>query len=418
MLLLKEKIKNQLSLGLDARIMRVIDKIFDLAVGYGADEIFFEPQTNKLAVDFLVNGEKNYSIALPKKSEEAVIEGLKKIAGADLVNANLPPKGKFKKEFLGSKIIFSLSTHPSAKGEKIIIGLQKQKFELREINRLGLTRKIKAAVKRNLEKRKGIVLVAGDFNAGRTTALYSFLNYLNRPDLNLATVESEIVCDLPAVNQSCLDPISGFSSAHAVNSLKRQDADVAMIGELNDKETIEAAFYLALSGHFVLGGIQGRDSRETFNFLNDLSIPKHLLTDVLKMIVSVGLVEKNCPHCLVKQKIGAETWKKIKSSFELAGLIKKMRQDKIISGKIKKPEDLVFYKSQGCSRCGNKGVLGKIGIFEVLEITNEAKKIIREGHYSFLEKAIVNQGGYLLREDALIKAVSGLTTIDEVLKVV
>jgi type II secretory ATPase GspE/PulE/Tfp pilus assembly ATPase PilB-like protein len=415
---LKEKIKDQLSLDLDTMVVRTIDKLLNFAIGCGADEIFFEPKPDKFLVDFSIGGEIAHSVVLPKKSERAVIDGLKKIAGLDFVNANLPPKGKFKKDFLGSKIIFSLSSHPSARGEKIIIGLQKEKFELREMNRLGLLRKTKAAIKRNLNKRKGMVLIAGDFNAGRTTALYSFLNYLNCPDLNLTTVESEVAFDLPAVNQSRLDPASGFSSAHAVNSLKRQDADVVMIGEINDKETAEAAFYLALSGHFALGGIHSRDSRAALNFLQDFSIPRHLLTDVLKMVVSVGLVEKNCPHCLVEQKIGAQTWKKMKTSFDFSRLLKRMSREKIISGKINKPEDLVFYKSQGCPRCGNQGVLGKIGIFEVLEITDEAKKIIKEGHYLLLGKAIANQGGYLLREDALIKAVSGLTSINEVLKVI
>ena len=250
-----EKVKEQLAFDSEVGVIRVIDKLLNYAIGADADEICFEPKENELAVIFRLAGGIENIFSVSKKIEPALIYGLKEMAGISSPMEKSAGNGKFKKDYQGFKIIFSLTIYPTAAGEKITIDLQKEKFELLEISRLGFNAPALAAVKKNLNGRKGLTLVIGNFNSGRTTTLYSFLNFINKPELNIATVESNIAFDIPQINQSRLDPISGYNSAIAVNSLRRRDTDVAMIEDINDQKTTEAAMHLAESGRFVLSGL-------------------------------------------------------------------------------------------------------------------------------------------------------------------
>jgi type II secretory ATPase GspE/PulE/Tfp pilus assembly ATPase PilB-like protein len=418
MLSLKEKIKNQLSLSSEVKILRVIDKIFNFAIGCEAEEIFFEPRAKDLAVIFSSGGEIKNTLLLPKKAEQAVIAAIKEMAGLNYPGDNAPPGGKFKKDYLGYKIIFSLAVHPAASGERLAVSLTREKFKLLGLGRLGLNKESLRLVKKAMAGGKGIVLVIGASNSGRTSTLYSFIDFLKSPGLNIATVEREIAADLPEINQSRLNPAAGFGSGAAVNALRRQDADVVMIGEINDRETAEAALHLADSGHFVLAGIEGRDATAALNYLKDLGAPLALFSANAKLMITQRLVGKNCPYCLGKKKIGSDNLRRLEQKLSLKKLLPRLKRDKIISGKIADTEDLVFYRGRGCPRCQNRGSLGKIGIFEVLEITPAVKSLIRGGHFSAISAELKKQNSYSLAEDALIKSLNGLITVEEVFKAV
>lgn len=413
---LKEKTKEHLGLDLDPKIIRIIDKLLNYAISAEAAEIFFEPREDDLAVIFRIASGIENVLRVPKKTESALIYGLKEMAGISDSLRNTSDSGKFKKDYQGFKVIFSLAVHPTTAGEKITIDLQKEKFELLEIGRLGFNAPALAAVKKNLNKKNGLTLVVGNFNSGRTATLYSFLNFINKPDLNIATVESDIALDIPQINQSLLDPISGFSSAVALNSLRHRDADVIMIADINDQETTELAMQLAESGRFVLGGLYSQNAATALTFFRDLEIPLSSFNSAVKMVVTERLLRKICPHCLTEQKISATTRQALQKKFDLDKLLKKMRADKVLPAKVSGAEDLVFYKGRGCSYCGETGFLGKAGIFEVLEITPEVKKIIKEGHFSRIQEEVRRQGGYLLEEDALIKVLGGSVEIEEVFR--
>jgi type II secretory ATPase GspE/PulE/Tfp pilus assembly ATPase PilB-like protein len=412
--ILKEKLKEQLALDLDAKTIRVIDKLLNYAVGIEATEICFESEAAKLAVIFCADGEVKNKISLPKKIEAVLINGLKEIAGVNRLDS---AAGKFKKDYQGYKIIFSLNARPTAVGERITIDISRENFELLGIGRLGLTGKNLAIVKNNLAKRKGLVLVIGGFNSGRTTTLYSFLNYLNKAELNLATVESDISYDLPEINQSRLDPISGYDSRQAMNSLRRQDIDAAMIGEIVDRATAETAMRLAQAGHLILAGFYGQDFCSALSFFRDLEIAPSLFLDSIKLAVTERLVDKNCPHCLSRQRLGQDSFRQLEEKLSLKKLFPKLKADKIISEKFSQPEDLSFYKSSGCPRCKNSGVAGKIGIFEVLEIDSDVKKIISTGHFSLVHGETEKQGRYTLIQDALSKALSGVISIEKIFEI-
>jgi type II secretory ATPase GspE/PulE/Tfp pilus assembly ATPase PilB-like protein len=416
MQLFKEKIKEQLAVSTDIRVIRVIDKIFNFAIGCEAEEIRLESEKKNMAVKFFADGELKNTLLLPKKIEPAVMAGMKEMAGLNYPTDNLAAAGKFKKECLGYKIIFSLNVHPVETGEKIIVNLKKEKFQLLGLGQLGLSGKSLALVKKVLAEKKGLVAVIGNFNSGRTATLYSFINYLKRPDLNIATIEREVVQDLPEINQSRLSPSDGFNSGAAVNAVRRQDADVVMIGEVNDRETAEAAFHLAAAGHFVLAGIYSQNVVTALTFLQDLGITLSLFSANARLSVTGRLAGRNCPYCLSKQKLGPEARRRLEEKISFKKLLPELKQDKIISERINDPADLIFYKSAGCPRCKNTGSAGKIGVFEVLEITPEVKEMIRTGHFSVIRNEVKKQGGYSLVEDALIKALSGLISLEEVLK--
>jgi type II secretory ATPase GspE/PulE/Tfp pilus assembly ATPase PilB-like protein len=415
--ILREKLKDQLALEVDAKTIRVIDKLLNYAVGIEADEIYFEPETERLAVIFRAGGEVKNKIFLPKKIEDALLSGLQEMAGADRGAPDGNGGGKFKKDYLGYKIIFSLAKLPTAAGERIIIDLDRENFELLQIGRLGLAGKNLAVVKNNLAGRKGLILVIGGFNSGRTTTLYSFLNCLSGPELNLTTVESDIAFDLPEINQSRLDPISGYGSREAMNSLRRQDIDAAMIGEIFDRATAETALHLARAGHLVLAGFYGRDFMSALSFFQDLGIAPSLFADNIKLVVTQSLIGRNCPYCLGRQRLGRAAYRRLEEKLSLNNLLPRLKAEKIISEKIRQAEDLVFYKSGGCPRCRNSGTAGKIGIFEVLAIDSEVKKLIGTGHFSAIQSELEKQGGYGLAQDALAKALQGLTSVEEVFKI-
>lgn len=416
MLSIKEKIKEHLSFSADIKAVRIIDKLLNYAIRAEAAEIIFEPEEEKLLVVFRLNSGAEKIFSVPKRIEKELLGGLKEMAGVSGKDNSFSGNGTFKKDYPGFKIIFSLTVHPTSNGEKITIDLHKEKFEMLKISRLGFNAPALAAIEKNFREKHGLVLVIGGYDSGRTTTLYSFLDYINKPELNVTTIERSIAFDIPQINQSQLDPISGYSSSVAINLLRRQNIDAAMIGEISDRETAEAATHLALGGRFVLSGLYSKNIGTALEFFRDLPVNLAMLTSAVKIVITQRLLRKNCPHCLVEEKISVNTRQKLKEKFLLDDLLPRLRASKIISEKIVDSKDLVFYKSRGCAACGNTGFMGRIGNFEVLEMTPEVKKIIKEGHFSAVRGEVKKQGRYLLEEDALIKALNGLVEIEEVFK--
>jgi len=415
MLSLKENIKEQLFLSPDAKILRLVDKIFNFAIGCEAEEIYFEPRGKNLAVNFRAGGELIDTLVLPGKAEQAVLDGIKSMAGLNDEPRN-HPRGSFKKDYLGYKIIFSLNVHDTEAGERIIVNLRKEKFELLGLGRLGFDARALAAVKKILLAGRGLVAVISNDEAARTSVLYGLLNFIKNSELNIATVEEEPAADLSGINQSRINPRAGFSRGSAVNALRRQDIDAAMISEIGDRETAEAAFHLAAAAHLVMAGVAAPDFSAALNFFQDLGAPLSLFSVSAKLAINVTMADKNCPYCLARRKISAAGLARLEKKLALAELLPRLKQDKIISGKINHPADLVFYQSRGCPRCHNSARAGKIGIFEVLEITPAVKDLIKTGHFSALSREFGKQGAYSQSEDALIKALGGLIPLEPVLK--
>lgn len=396
---------------------RTIDKLLDYGVREGAEAVMFDfCEQAAVFYKFFDTWKKVFDI--PDKLKSAVGRQARKLAGLPEEGVKCPQTIKFKKVYNDFKAIFQVSDNPLPGGEKIFFDICLKRPELLSLRRLGLEWGELKRVENNLRKRSGLSLVLGTFNSGRTTSLYAFLDYLNQPELNICTIESEVDSDISFANQTRLDPKAGFDHRLALDSIFKQDPDVIMIGEITDQATSEGALRAALRGLPVLAGIYSRDVVAAIQLLRDLNISMPLFAKAVNMFVNQRVVKKICHHCITKDRKNNEKIKELKKSFSWKNLLPRLKEIKAIPDGIKSPEELIFYKGQGCERCSNTGFSGSIGAFEILEVSSEVKALLQSGHLSGIKKEIESQKGFYIKEDALLKALNGITTLDEVLRLV
>ncbi len=408
----KEKIK-EIREKNDVLIGRMVENLLDYAISREAESIVLEPVKDGISVSFNIDGNFSEMFNLAKKSGEELILGIKKLAGFSGEKDNLPQLGKFKKIFLGYEIVFSVSVVLASEGEKIIVEICNEKSKLFHLKQLGFQRSVFEIVKNNLEKYRGGIIVLGDFNSGRTTTLYGLLDFLNNPELNILTVESGVNCDIPLINQIMLNGKKGFDYSFALSAALRQDPNIVMIDEISDRAVMEAFLNLIERGHLVLAGAYSRNIFNYFNFLRDLGVSLPLFADNVNIIINQRLVKKNCPNCVSKFKASKEEIKKLKNFFDFNDLMARAGKNQAGFNFRRGYGEMFFCRSRGCEKCGHKGFSGHIGVFEVLEMTDNVKRLIREGHLSKLKNEIKTQGGFSLAEDALLKAANGIISLNE-----
>jgi type IV pilus assembly protein PilB len=414
MLSLKEKLKEQILSAKTAAVGRIAEKILGYAAMEDVDEIVIDSADEDAEVKFYDKGEIKGRLVVPNKIKAEIIGIFKGLAGLEKGQKS----GFFKKQTLGKKIIFSLTVYNSGEKEKIIIKIDSGCFDLIEVGQLGFEKKSLLKIKDILSKKRGLVLDIGPFNSGKTSTLYSFINHINRSNLNITTLEKEISYDIPSVNQSKLSFKEGFGYPFPLSSLLRQDPDVVMIDEVSDKDAAEAALHLADCGYFVLAGLYGTGLTATFDFLSGLGVSLPLFCETAKMVVNQRLAHRNCPYCLKSVKLTKEQAGRIKETVDEGQVLEKMRRERINSASVSKLEDLKIFKSSGCGKCRQSGQGGEIGVFEILEITAEVKKFLREGHFSRAAAEIKNQDGFTLVEAAFAKLSLGVIGLEEFLRIV
>jgi type II secretory ATPase GspE/PulE/Tfp pilus assembly ATPase PilB-like protein len=412
----KEEIK-KIKIDENASIIRIVDNLFNYAIVQEAESILLEPEENGLDVSFSFYGSFHPVVNLAKKLELEVVSKIKNIAGLDDQEINLPQFGEFKIGLSSSRVVFFVCNPPTTKGEKIIIDINKEESRLFHLKELGFQKSAFGLVKKNLEKGNGGIIIIGDFDSGKTTTLYSFIDLISSPEINITTIEREISYDIPFINQSLLNIKAGFDHSFAIPSLLRQDPDVVMIDEISNRQTAEDFFLIAERGHLALASIYGENISTCLGFFKELGIPLSLFIGTANLVVSQKLVKRLCPYCVFEQKISQTIASKAKKSFDIASLIKKAKKKRNISAHVEKLEDMFFYKSKGCNRCNNTGFIGRIGVFEVLEISQKVGELINSGHVLKIRNEINNQGEFYLEEDAFLKAVNGVTSIDEALRI-
>lgn len=395
---------------------RALDKILGYAVDQEVESIMFDFSDEQRSVYYKFFNDWKKMIDMPQKIRKDLSELIK--SSASLLPAEkFPASGKFKRDYGYFKVVFCVSVNPLNKGEKIFIDIFKDNSKLFGLRQLGMQDFTLRRVERILRRHSRMSVVLGNFNSGRTTTLYSLLDYLNNPDLNVCTIEQKIDIDVPYVNQCQINKAWGFDYPSAINTFFRQDPDVIMVGDIADKETAEKAFEASARGHAVLVGLYSKDTAFAMQFLRDLGVPLHLFLEAVNMFLNQRVVNKTCHHCLVKEKKGSAKIKELKKNFDWKYLLPKLKDLKAIPKEIRSIEDLPFYKSKGCKNCDNTGFNGQIGVYEILEIDSEIRDIAKKGHLPVIRESIRSQGGLYIKEDALIKALNGITTIDEVIRV-
>ena len=383
----------------DQHIVNAVDHLFGYAFDQRASDIHIEPKRDKSIVRLRIDGALHTVYTLPKNVHPAITSRIKTIARLDMAEKRRPQDGRIKMEKEGIESEIRVSSIPVAFGEKLVMRIMDPDILFQDLANLGFTPMDLIRYQQFVNLPHGIILVCGPTGSGKSTTLYSTLRYLSSPDINITTVEDPIEMVYEDFNQIAVQPAVNVTFASILRNILRQDPDIIMIGEMRDLETAENAIQAALTGHLVLSTLHTNDAPSSITRLLDLGIPSFLIKATLAGILAQRLVKKICPHCKEDYVMDAS---------ELASLGLNLAN----SGTIK------LSRGKGCIKCRGTGYLGRIGVHEVLPITESVQKIIGpETDIAMIREEAKREGMVTLRENAIKKLLDGTTTYQEVLRV-
>lgn len=406
-----QKTKDIISVKEEAPISKIVGVIIRHAVEGSASDIHIEPVSDKLKVRFRVDGVLHTSLVLPKRIYQSVVTRVKILANLKIDEQRKPQDGRFRLLVDDNDVDFRISTFPTAFGEKVVIRILDVSHGMNTLEDLGFTGRGLDIILENIKKPHGMVLITGPTGSGKSTTLYSIMNILNQDAVNIVTLEDPVEYYINGVNQSQVRPEIGYTFASGLRSILRQDPNIIMVGEIRDSETAELAVHAALTGHLVLSTLHTNDAIGVIPRLIDMHIEPFLLSASLNLMMAQRLVKKVCPDCREEIEMLPKVAEFIRQTMEgISESAKKYVE-------LKPPYKL--YHGVGCRTCANKGTKGRIAIYEALPVTKELEKIIieRSGEAEIL-KEFHRQGMLTMLQDGLIKSLLGLTTFEEVMKVV
>lgn len=401
----------------DVPVIRVVDTLLEYAVFEGASDIHIEPSEHDTVVRYRIDGVLREVMTLPKKVQPGVVARIKILANLKIDEHRLPQDGRFKIRTDEYQVAFRVSILPVYDGEKIVLRLLNESAQIMTLEQLGLQPGVLELVKLEIAKPHGQIFVSGPTGSGKTTTLYTILNILNTPKVNLSTIEDPIEYRMPGVNQTQVNPKIGMTFAAGLRALLRQDPNIIMVGEIRDQETAEISAHAALTGHLVLSTIHTNDAVTVLPRLTEMGVPAFLIASTTNMVLAQRLVRKICQHCIesfsLSRQAITELEKQINVNFLMDTLVK---GGAVMPGQ--KVEELLFYRGRGCKQCGNEGYKGRIGIYEALAINDRLARVILEnGNAGDLRKVATDEGMLTMIQDGFLKAKTGTTTIEEVLRV-
>ncbi|MFH1582780.1 MAG: GspE/PulE family protein, partial [Candidatus Falkowbacteria bacterium] len=377
-----------------------------------------EPEEKDVIARYRVDGILRTVMTLPKNVQPGIIARIKILANLKVDEHRLPQDGRFKISAKEYKVSFRVSIIPTFDGEKIVMRLLSEKAQVLTLEQLGLQPSALETIKRNISKPHGMILVTGPTGSGKTTTLYTVMNILNTPEVNIMTIEDPIEYRMPRVNQSQVNPKIGYTFATGLRAFLRQDPNIIMVGEIRDQETAEIAIHAAMTGHLVLSTLHTNDAVTTLPRLSDMGVPAFLVASTTNIIIAQRLVRKICPNCIQSYKLDKQTIVELKQQLDLENIMKTLEEKKIIINASQGIEALLFYRGKGCKQCSNSGYKGRLGIYEVLEVTDEMSELIlKKASPTELKKQAEKQNMLTIIEDGFIKTKNGITTIEEIMRV-
>lgn len=410
--------KDLKDLAQDLPIVRIVDSILEYAIFEDASDIHIEPADKEVLVRYRIDGRLKEVMRLPKKVAAGIIARIKILSALKIDEHRLPQDGRFKISTKDYKVAFRVSILPVFDGEKAVLRLLDEGAQVLTLEQLGLQPKPLEILKRNFLKPHGMILVTGPTGSGKTTTLYTILNILNKPEVNISTVEDPIEYRMARINQSQVNPKIGFSFASGLRSLLRQDPNIIMVGEIRDNETAEIAANAAMTGHLVLSTLHTNDAVTALPRLSEMDVPSFLIASTTNIIMAQRLVRKICSHCIQSYTLSKESIVELKKHFNVDAVLERLMQEGVIMAKNAPLDSLLFYRGKGCKQCGDTGYKGRIGIYEILEITHEiAEHIMHNANAEDLRKEANAQGMLTMVDDGFVKAKNGITTIEEILRV-
>ncbi len=397
-------------------IINVVNSILEHAVYENASDIHIEPTETEVAVRFRIDGVLQTMMTLPKSVTSGITARIKILADLKIDEHMLPQDGRFKIDVQSDSYSFRVSIMPVMNGEKIVLRLLHEGQKALSLDQLGFLSQQKTIIKKAITRPHGMILVTGPTGSGKTTTLYSLLGMMNKPGVNICTIEDPIEYHVAGINQSQVNTRVGFTFAKGLRAFLRQDPDIIMVGEIRDQETAEIAMHAAMTGHLVLSTLHTNDAVSTIARLLDMGIPGFLLASTLQVVVGQRLVRKLNDKTSTTYKLSADEAKEVMSqsnSKQIASAITKTMKQKT-----KKLSAIPFYRPDEHKKLQHEGYKGRMGIYEVLEITPELQKAISENATTNVLRAIAEKQGMThMFEDGMIKAAQGITSIEEVLRV-
>jgi len=411
----EEKIELQ-KIAEELPIVRIVDTLLKHAILQRASDVHIEPGEKEVLVRYRIDGILRDAMTLPKTAAAGIVARIKVLSNLKLDEHRLPQDGRFKIETEDYKYSVRVSILPVFDGEKIVMRLLPEKSRALTLEELGLRGKALEDIQDNLRKPVGMILITGPTGSGKTTTLYAMMEILNTPQVNISTIEDPIEYRMPRVNQTQVNPKIGLTFAAGLRSLVRQDPDILMVGEIRDEETVSLAINAALTGHLVLSTLHTNSAAGAIPRLIDMKAEPFLISSTLNLVLAQRLVRRLYDE-KEKYTLKSSELKDISKYCDLDKILEILKEEKIISAKATW-KDVVFYKPKSTKECP-EGYKGRIGIYEVLPVTETIKElIVKRASADDIQKQAQKEGMRTMVEDGFVKAAQGITSIEEVLRVI
>lgn len=400
----------------DVPVIRIVDTLLKHAILQNASDIHIEPQENELLVRYRIDGLLHDAMILPKNVGASIAARIKVLSSLKLDEKRLPQDGRFKIDMNGEKVSFRVSTLPTYYGEKIVMRLLRENVSGFTLESLGFHGEGLDTIHKAVKSTTGMILTTGPTGSGKTTTLYTVLDILNTPDVNISTIEDPIEYQMKRVNQTQVRPEIGFTFASGIRTLVRQDPDIIMVGEIRDNETASLAINASLTGHVVVATLHTNSAAGAIPRLIDMKVEPFLIVSTVNIIIAQRLIrrlsEQKEKYFLTKAELDT-----IGKSVNLDKVLRALRDEKIV-GKSDGWDKIPFWRlKKGVSP--DDGFSGRIGIHEIMKVTPVIKEIIlKSGTSDAIQKQAEADGMLTMIEDGIFKAVQGVTTIEEVLRVI
>lgn len=389
-------------------IIAITDNLVSYAYALGASDIHIEALEKEILVRFRIDGVLREIIRMQKEIHPAIVARFKILGKAKLDEHQKPQDGRLRYKIGDENIDLRLSILPTLYGEKVELRILGSAGHILNFEDLGMHPETIEILNRNITKSFGMVLITGPTGSGKSTTLYAILNMVNRPEVNIVTVEDPIEYNMKYINQTQLNPTADVTFATALRSILRQDPNIIMVGEIRDGETAEISVHAALTGHLVLSSLHTNDAPTAIPRLSDMGIPTFLISAVINAVVAQRLVRRLCISCTYSYKISEESKAEIKEQIKILG----------VEDEVEIPT--LFFRAKGCEACNNSGYKGRMGIFEILEANEQIRSYIVDKNFTLSQLRILarKSGMKSMFEDGLRKAREGKTSLEELMRAI
>lgn len=392
----------------DSKLVDLVNQLLEYAYLSKASDLHIEPTDDLTVIRFRVDGVLSDRLKLPKALHERILTRLKVMAHLRTDEHFTAQDGHLRTEYGDENVDIRLSILPTTFGEKAVMRLLSEKSRQFSLEEIGLTAEDLELVKQEARKPWGMILVTGPTGSGKSTSLYAIMKILNQRSVNISTIEDPVEYSIRGVNQVQVNPKTELTFSKGLRSLVRQDPDIIMVGEIRDQETADIAVNAALTGHLLLSTLHTNDAATALPRLLDMDVEPFLVASTVNAVMAQRLVRRICPSCIESHTV------RLEEIQEKGLLLPKTVQDRLFA-----KGQANLYRGKGCELCHHQGYLGRIGVFEILQIDGTIKKMILEEQSSdVIKDYAVQQGMRTMMDDAVQKAIQGQTTLEEVLRVV